>query len=91
MGSLPNIIPVSDLRQNAANVLKQAIESDEPVFITQRGRTAGVIQSPKLYAKAEHDRRLLEMLLKGEQDISKGKLVEMDAVFKKAGNILKKG
>jgi len=91
MGALPNIIPVSDLRQNAANVLKQVIESDEPVFITQRGRTAGVIQSPKSYAKTEHDRRLLEMLLKGEQDIAKDKLVEMDVVFKKAGNILKKG
>jgi prevent-host-death family protein len=91
MGALPNIIPVSDLRQNAANILKQAIESDEPVFITQRGRTAGVIQNPKSYAKTEHNKLLLEMLLKGEQDIAKGKLVEMDAVFKKAGNILKKG
>ena len=91
MGSLPNIIPVSDLRQNAANILKQAREKDEPIFITQRGRTAGILQSQKMYEKAEHDRRLIEMLLNGEKDVAAGKLIEMEKVFKKADKILAKG
>jgi antitoxin (DNA-binding transcriptional repressor) of toxin-antitoxin stability system len=40
MARLPNIIPVSDLRQDAAKVLKRIEESREPVVITQRGRAA---------------------------------------------------
>lgn len=36
MGKLLNIIPVSDLRQDTAKVLKRVRESGEPLIITQR-------------------------------------------------------
>ena len=44
-----------------------------------------------MYEKAEHDRRLIEMLLNGEKDVAAGKLIEMEKVFKKADKILAKG
>ena len=43
MGKLSNIIPVSDLRQDAARLLKQLKQNDEPLIITQRGRATAVI------------------------------------------------
>ncbi|MBW2005117.1 MAG: type II toxin-antitoxin system Phd/YefM family antitoxin, partial [Deltaproteobacteria bacterium] len=43
MGKLLDIIPVSDLRQNAAKVLKKLRDNKEPIIITQRGRAAAVI------------------------------------------------
>ena len=43
MSRLSNIIPGSDLRQNAAKLLKQLKESNEPLIITQRGRAAAVM------------------------------------------------
>ena len=45
MGKLLNIIPVSDLRQDAAKILKQLKNSKEPLIITQRGRAAAVMLS----------------------------------------------
>ncbi len=43
MGKLSNIIPVSDLRQDAAKLLKQLQTSEEPLIITQRGRASAVM------------------------------------------------
>ena len=45
MGKLMDIIPVSDLRQDAAKILKQLKDSKEPLIITQRGRAAAVMLS----------------------------------------------
>jgi PHD/YefM family antitoxin component YafN of YafNO toxin-antitoxin module len=36
MGKLSNIIPISDLRKDASNLLKQLRKSKEPLIITQR-------------------------------------------------------
>ena len=49
MGKLLNIIPVSDLRQDAAKVLKQLRNQKEPLVIMQRGRAAAVIISVEAY------------------------------------------
>jgi prevent-host-death family protein len=62
MGKLLNIIPVSDLRQDAAKVLKRVKDSREPLVITQRGRAAAVLLSVEAYEKAERDRELLRLL-----------------------------
>jgi PHD/YefM family antitoxin component YafN of YafNO toxin-antitoxin module len=40
MPKTPKIIPISDLRQNASNVVRGVSSSREPVFITRRGRAA---------------------------------------------------
>ncbi|HOF05239.1 MAG TPA: type II toxin-antitoxin system prevent-host-death family antitoxin [Syntrophales bacterium] len=45
MPRAPKIIPISDLRQKASDVVKSVSSSREPVFITQRGRAAAVISS----------------------------------------------
>lgn len=45
MAKVPSIVPVSDLRQDAAGVLKRTRSSNEPVFITQRGRATAVLMS----------------------------------------------
>ncbi len=56
MRKLPEIIPVSDLRQDAAKVLKRVHDSNEPLIITQRGRAAAVMLSPEAYERSERDR-----------------------------------
>ncbi len=38
MSKVPAIIPISDLRDDAANVLERMKKSQEPVVITQRGQ-----------------------------------------------------
>ena len=49
MAKVPNIIPITDLRQDAAAALKRLKTSREPVVITQRGRAAAVLLSLEEY------------------------------------------
>ena len=88
MGKLLNIIPVSDLRQDAAKVLKQLKASKEPLIITQRGRAAAVMQSVESYEQSEHDKELLRLLAKGEREIGIGEGYDLEAVLAEADLIL---
>ena len=86
MGKLLNIIPVSDLRQDAATVLKQLKNSKEPIIITQRGRAAAVLQSVEAFEQSEHEKELLGLLAKGEREIGEG--YDLEAVLSEADLIL---
>jgi prevent-host-death family protein len=86
MAKIPSMIPVSDLRQDAARVLRDVNESGEPLFITQRGRAAAVLMSLDAFQRAESERELLRMLARGEKEIAAGvghKLAEVLAEAEK--------
>ena len=88
MGKLLNIIPVSELRQDAAKVLKRVKDSREPVVITQRGRAAAVMLSVEAFEQSERDRELLRLLAKGERDIEAGEGHDLDSVLAEADALL---
>ena len=88
MGKLLNIIPVSDLRQDAAKVLKQVKDSREPVVITQRGRAAAVMLSVEAFEQSERDIELLRLLAKGEREIEAGEGHDLDSVLAEADALL---
>lgn len=90
MRKLSNIIPVSDLRQDAANLLKQLNKNKEPLIITQRGRATAVIIGVEAYEKSEHEKELLRLLAKGEREIELGKGYDLDAVLSEADALLTK-
>ena len=52
---MKNIIPVSDLQRQAAQIFSDVNKSSEPIIITQRGRPAAVLLSAKRYAEIEED------------------------------------
>jgi prevent-host-death family protein len=88
MGKLLNIIPVSDLRQDAAKVLKRVRDSKEPLVITQRGRAAAVMLSVEAFEQSERDRELLRLLAKGDREIEAGKGYDLDSVLAEADALL---
>ena len=88
---IPDIIPVTDLRQDAASVLKKLQDSDDPLVVTQRGRAIAVIQSIDAYEKSEHERELLRILAIGEKEVAEGKGHTLASVFKEADALLKGG
>ena len=88
MGKLLNILPVSDLRQDAAKVLKKLRDNGEPIIITQRGRAAAVMIGVEAYEKSEHDIEILRLLAKGDKEIEKGEGFDLDAVLAEADLIL---
>ncbi len=88
MAKVPNIIPVTDLRQDAASVLRRVRHSKQPVVITQRGRAAAVMLSTEAYERAEHDLQLLRLLVRGEKEIAAGKGFDLDAILEEADALL---
>ena len=72
MATLPVIIPISDLRQDAAGVIRRVVASDEPVVITQRGRATAVLVSAESYQRTQHENELLRVLARGDAEIAAG-------------------
>jgi prevent-host-death family protein len=91
MSKVPAIIPITDLRQDAAAALKHAKSSQQPVVITQRGRATAVLLSMEAYERNEHERQLLHLLAQGEKEIKAGMGFDLDDVLADADNILGSG
>lgn len=90
MGKLLNIIPVSDLRQDAAKVMKQLRNSKEALIITQRGRAAAVIIGVEAHEKSEHEKEILRLLAKGNREMEIGEGYDLDDVLAEADSLLPK-
>jgi prevent-host-death family protein len=88
MSKVPAIVPVSDLRDDAANVLDRVKKSRDPVVITQRGRAAAVLVSVEEYERSEHERELLRLLVQGDKEVAGGKGHDLEEVLKNADRIL---
>ena len=85
---IPDIIPVTDLRQDAAAVLKKLQSAAGPLVVTQRGRAIAVLQSVDAYEKTQHERELLHLLATGEKEIAAGEGHPLSSVLKEADALL---
>ena len=88
MARVPEIVPVSDLRQEAAAVLKRLRETNDPVVVTQRGRAAAVLLSIEEYERKERDFEILSLLVRGEKEIASNQGVDLDEVMAEASALL---
>ncbi|WP_310603498.1 type II toxin-antitoxin system prevent-host-death family antitoxin [Anaerosporobacter sp.] len=67
---MPNILPVSDLR-NYNEVLKNC-QIGEPVFLTKNGRGRFVVMDIEDYEREKAERKLLTKLQEAEDAVSDG-------------------
>ena len=89
MAKVPDLIPITDFRQDAARALKQVQRSVDPVIITQRGRAAAVMLSVEAFEQGERERQILRLLAQGDQEIGEGKGRSLDAVLAEADRMLR--
>jgi prevent-host-death family protein len=85
---MPEIIPVTDLRQDAAGVLRRLQSSQDPLVVTQRGRAAAVLLSVAAYERSRRERELLRLLALGEKEIGSGRGHSLASVLKEADSLL---
>jgi len=90
MSKLANIIPVSDLRQDAAKILKKLNKNNETLIITQRGRAAAVLMGVEAYEKSEHEKELLRLLARGDREVELGEGYDLNTVLAEADALLAK-
>ncbi len=81
MPRLPELVPITELRQDAAAVVGKVQKSEGPTIITQRGRAAAVLLSVEAYEQAEKEREMLRVLARGEREIQRGAGEDLDTVL----------
>ena len=91
MAKIPKIVPVTDLRQDAASVLDKVKKTDEPWIITQRGRATAVLLSVNAYERSQKEHELLRLIAAGENEIALGKGHSLDSVLRDADRLLSNG
>jgi len=69
-----NIKPISYLKANAAEVLKNLAEQREPFLITQNGEARAVMQDIASYESTQETLALLKILALGNREIEEGKV-----------------
>lgn len=89
MVRIPNIVPITDLRQDATAIVKRVTKSREPLIITQRGRAAAVMVSVADYEHSRQELAILRLLARGEKEINKGKGYALDTVLSDADELLR--
>ncbi len=70
------IVPLGEFKAQAAKFLKHLGESGEPMVITQNGRPAGVLVSPKEFDRIQERQRFLESIAAGLADAESGRVVD---------------
>jgi len=84
-----DIKPVTYLKANAADLLKQINETRRPVIITQNGEPRAVLQDPESYENMRNAIGILKLISQGEGDIRNGRVKSQEDVFKDIENSLK--
>ena len=88
MDKIPKIVPITDLRQDAAAVMDDIQKTAEPCFITQRGRATAVLLSLEAYERSQKEKELLHLLAVGEKELAQGKGRSLDSVLRDADALL---
>ncbi|MBC7609064.1 MAG: type II toxin-antitoxin system Phd/YefM family antitoxin [Polaromonas sp.] len=75
------IRPISYVKANAAQVLRELTESREVLVITQNGEATAVMQDIATYEADQQALALLKILALGNQQIEQGKVIPaVDAI-----------
>jgi prevent-host-death family protein len=69
------IKPISDLKANAAEVIRELSERRVPLLITQNGEAKAVLQDVALYEQTQETLALLRSLALGNRQIEQGRVV----------------
>ena len=75
------IKPISYLKANAAEVIRQLAKRREPLVITQNGEAKAVIQDIASYEEGQETMALLKILALGNRQVEQGRVVPADEVI----------
>ncbi|WP_321794125.1 type II toxin-antitoxin system Phd/YefM family antitoxin [Caballeronia sp. J97] len=73
--------PVSHLKSRAAEMIRNIVESREPMLITQNGEGRVVVQDVQSYEDLHQTLALLKILAMGRKAIEAGQCVSASDVF----------
>ncbi len=77
------IRPISYLKANAAEVLRDLTDRRQPMVITQNGEAKAVLQDIASYEQSQQTMALLKILALGNQQLAQGRVKPLADVAKR--------
>ena len=77
------IKPISYVKANAAELIRELAEKREPLVITQNGEATAVMQDVASYERTQETLALLKILALGNRQIARGKVVSAGQAFRR--------
>ena len=77
------IKPISYVKANAAELIRELAEKREPLVITQNGEAKAVMQDVASYEQDQETLALLKILALGRRQVEAGKIVPAEEVFRR--------
>ncbi len=77
------IKPISYLKANAAEVLRELEDQRKPLIITQNGEAKAVLQDVASYEEIQETLALLKILALGSQQVERGEVTPLSEVAKR--------
>ena len=74
MSLAEHIKPISYLKSNAAEIVKQFAVDPESIIITQNGEAKAVLQDVASFEETQETLAMLKILALGNQDVAAGKV-----------------
>ena len=78
------IKPISYLKANAADIVRQLTDEREPLVITQNGEAKLVLQDVASYEATQETMALLKTLALGTRQVEEGKVVPLAQAIRRA-------
>ena len=83
MSLAKQIKPISYVKANAAELIRDLHKSGEPIIITQNGEAKAVLQDIESYEKTLKTLALLRIVARGERKYREGKVKPAAEVFRR--------
>jgi prevent-host-death family protein len=75
--------PISFVKANAADLIRELKEQGEPLVITQNGEATAVMQDVASYEATQETLALLKILALGRRQVEEGRTVPAEQVFRR--------
>jgi prevent-host-death family protein len=77
------IKPISYVKANAAELIRELGENREPLVITQNGEAKAVMQDVASYEATQETLALLKILALGQRQVEEGRTVGLEEAFRR--------
>ena len=75
--------PISYVKANAADLIRELKQNGEPLLITQNGEATAVMQDVASYEATQETLALLKILALGRRQVEQGRTEPADEVFRR--------
>lgn len=87
---LENIVPITELRRDAAGLVERATDGQSPIIITQNGRATAVLQDIHTYNRERESIAMMILCAHGTRDIAAGRTITHAEARKRIDGMLKR-